>query len=195
MEGIARRMLRDLVAIYDEYDLKSLKDRINELDNYYATQYPGKKDLEFIQKHKGMAREWESECLWGYFGWNCSNVIHQNLGFYTGDIFTEEPTIEKDVVPVLNELSKANPDIVTVAFDPEGSGPDTHYKVLQAITEALRRFEKPDMKVWGYRNVWYRFHPSEANIFVPVSLNMFSILDNAFMNTFISQKDASFPQS
>ncbi|MBC6949295.1 glucosamine-6-phosphate deaminase, partial [candidate division KSB1 bacterium] len=38
-----------------------------------------------------------------------------------------------------------------------------------------------------------RFHPSEANIYVPVSLNMFSIMQNAFMNTFISQKDASFP--
>jgi glucosamine-6-phosphate deaminase len=28
---------------------------------------------------------------------------------------------------------------------------------------------------------------------VPVSLNMFAIMHNAFMNTFLSQKDASFP--
>ena len=49
------------------------------------------------------------------------------------------------------------------------------------------------MRVWGYRNVWYRFHPSEANIFVPVSLNMFATMHSAFMNTFISQRDASFP--
>ena len=45
----------------------------------------------------------------------------------------------------------------------------------------------------GYRNVWYRFHPSEANLFVPVSLNMFSLQQSAFTNTFISQKEASFP--
>jgi glucosamine-6-phosphate deaminase len=68
---------------------------------------------------------------------------------------------------------------------------------LQAITEALKRYEKTsgrsDITVWGYRNVWFRFHPSEANIFVPVSLNMLSLMHSAFMNTFISQRDASFP--
>ena len=50
-----------------------------------------------------------------------------------------------------------------------------------------------NIRVWGYRNVWYRFHPAEANIFVPVSLNSFSILENTFLNSFGSQKDASFP--
>jgi glucosamine-6-phosphate deaminase len=49
------------------------------------------------------------------------------------------------------------------------------------------------LRVWGYRNVWYRFHPAEANVYVPVSLNMFSILRSAFLNTFNSQKTASFP--
>jgi glucosamine-6-phosphate deaminase len=85
--------------------------------------------------------------------------------------------------------------VVTVALDPEASGPDTHYKVLQAITEALKLYEKmnPDVQVLGYRNVWYRFHPSEANVFVPVSLNSMAILENAFMQCFGSQKEASFP--
>lgn len=36
---------------------------------------------------------------------------------------------------------------------------------------------------------------TEANIFVPVSLNMFAIMHNAFVNTFISQAEASFPSS
>ena len=87
--------------------------------------------------------------------------------------------------------------MVSVALDPEASGPDTHYKVLQAVTEALRRYERQrkdaPIKVWGYRNVWYRFDPSEANIFVPVSLNMLSVMQSAFMSNFISQRDASFP--
>jgi len=196
-EGTARRMLRNLITIFEEYDLNNLKNRLAELGHYFKTQYPGKKDPEFIQRLKGMCREWEAECLWGYFGWNCSNVLHLRLGFYTGDIFTEEPTVDRDVMPILQVLEKVKPDIVSVALDPEASGPDTHYKVLQALTEALKRHEtksgRSDIKVWGYRNVWYRFHPSEANIFVPVSLNMFSIMQSAFMNTFISQKDASFP--
>ncbi len=196
-EGAARRLLRNLFVIFDEHDLNNLKNRIKELRHYFETQYPGKKDPDYIQRLKGMCREWEAECLWGYFGWNCENVLHLRLGFYTGDIFTQEPTVARDVVPVQRLLEEVNPDVVTVALDPEASGPDTHYKVLQAITEALKRHEseagRSDLKVWGYRNVWFRFHPSEANIYVPVSLNMFTVMHEAFMNAFVSQKDASFP--
>jgi len=196
-EGTARRLLRNLIQLFDEHDLNNLKHRTAELQHYFETQYPGKKDPDFIQRLKGMCREWEAECLWGYFGWNCSNVMHLRLGFYTGDIFTEEPTESRDVRPVLEALQKVKPDVVTVALDPEASGPDTHYKVLQAITAALKRYEsqagRSDIKVWGYRNVWFRFHPSEANIYVPVSLNMFTVMHEAFMNAFISQKYASFP--
>ena len=196
-EGTARRMLRNLIEIYEDSDLENIKNRITELEHYFDTQYPGKKDPQYIQRLKGMIREWEAECLWGYFGWNCSNIKNLRLGFYTGDIFTEEPTIERDVKPITEMLKQVKPDIISVAFDPEASGPDTHYKVLQSLNEAIKIYEsqnhKSDIKVWGYRNVWYRFHPSEANIFVPVSLNMFSIMQSAFMNSFISQKDASFP--
>jgi glucosamine-6-phosphate deaminase len=49
------------------------------------------------------------------------------------------------------------------------------------------------MEIWGYRNVWYRFEPWEANMYIPVSLNMFSVMRQAFENCFISQKTASFP--
>lgn len=55
----------------------------------------------------------------------------------SGDIFTQEPTLERDVRPVLHLLQQYQPDVVGVALDPEASGPDTHYKVLQTITEAL----------------------------------------------------------
>ena len=157
----------------------------------------GKKDLPHIQTLKGMVREWESACLWAYFGWSSGSVEDLRLGFYKGEVFTEEPEMRRDVLPVLELLRKINPDYVTVAFDPEASGPDTHYKVLQAVSEALKLYEKEsgrsDIKVLGYRNVWYRFHPSEANTFVPVSLNMLTLQHYSFMNTYISQKEASFP--
>ena len=196
-EGVARRLLRNLIEVLDEYDLANLRNRIAELEHYCRTQYPGKKDPEHIQRLKGMGREWEAECLWGYFGWNCTHVMHLRLGFYTGDVFNPAPTVERDVLPIAEALGKVRPDIVTAALDPEASGPDTHYKVLQALSEALRRHEaatgRSDIRVWGYRNVWYRFHPAEANLYVPVSLNMFAIMRSAFMNAFISQKTASFP--
>ncbi|KPK38722.1 MAG: glucosamine-6-phosphate deaminase [Phycisphaerae bacterium SG8_4] len=196
-EGCARRMLRNLLELYDESFVDNMEDRISELENYFVTVYPGKKDPEYIQRLKGMCREWEAECLWGYYGWQCQNIRHLRLGFYTGDIFTSEPRMDEDVLPIARELERIDPDVVTVAFDPEASGPDTHYKVMQALAEALRihvqRTGKVDLKIWGYRNVWFRFDPSEANVYVPVTMAMFATAHDAFMNSFTSQKSASFP--
>ena len=196
-EAICRRLVRNLIEVYEENNLDKIKDRINELIEYFSTQYPGKKDIPQVQKLKGMLREFEEEIVWGHFGFNCASVPHLRLGFYQGEIFTENPELDRDVLPIVDLLKKINPTIVTVALDPEGSGPDTHYKVLQAISEALRSYEKQtgnsNIKVWGYRNVWYRFHPAEANIYVPVSLNSFAILEDIFMKSYGSQKSASFP--
>ena len=193
----SQRLLRNMIAIFEEDNFNNLSDRIVELLNYFKTQYPGKKDLAYIQQLKGMTREWEADLLWGYFGFNCKSVIHSRLGFYTGDIFTEEPEFDRDVLPILENIKRIKPDIVTVALDPESSGPDTHYKVLQAVTEALKSYKnEPDterLEIWGYRNVWFRFHSADANAFVPVTLNTFAIMNNAFMSCFGSQAEASFP--
>jgi len=196
-EGCARRFLRNLFEVYNIKKIKGVEDKLNKLLDYFKTQYPGKQDPRDIQQLKGMCREWEAECLWGYYGWNCDNVTHLRLGFYTGDIFNPQPTRKRDVVPIVKQLEHIKPDIISVAMDPEGSGPDTHYKGLQAFSEALQIYQKKskrkDIRIWGYRNVWYRFEPSEANVFVPVSLNMFSVMHQSFENAFLSQKQASFP--
>jgi len=49
------------------------------------------------------------------------------------------------------------------------------------------------LRIWGYRNVWYRFYPAEADIIIPVSLNSMAMLRDTFMNCYLSQKEASFP--
>ena len=196
-EGAARRLLRNLFEAYEENDVRAIPDRIEELLHYFESVYPGKKDQGPIQQLKGMCREWEAECLWGYFGWQSSHIHHLRLGFYTGDVFSPTPTVERDVRPIMELLALIKPDVVSVAFDPEGSGPDTHYKVLQAMNEAVQRYARQNdrggIRILGYRNVWYRFHPAEANLYVPVSLNMFSVMESAFLNTFVSQRNASFP--
>jgi glucosamine-6-phosphate deaminase len=87
--------------------------------------------------------------------------------------------------------------VITVALDPEGSGPDTHYKTLIAIAEAIDHYAAahPDinLRIWGYRNIWTRFKIHEVNTIVPVSLNSFAVLHNMFNTCFLSQKSASFP--
>ncbi len=192
-EAESRRLLRNIIRIYEEKSMPQIKNRIHELINYFKTQYPGKKDLNHIQKLKGSVREWEAELLWRYTGFASESVHHLRLGFYKGEMFTESPAFYRDVEPIVELLDKIKPDIVTVALDPESSGPDTHYKVLQAIAEALKKHNNKKIRIWGYRNVWETFHPSEINSIVPVSLNSISILNSAFMSCFGSQREASFP--
>lgn len=84
------------------------------------------------------------------------------------------------------------PDVISVAMDPEVIGPDRHYKVFHAISETLQIYQqkskRTDLRIRGYRNVWYRFASCQANLFVPVSLNMFSVMHQSFENAFLSQK-------
>jgi len=196
-EAEARRMFRNLVSLYQTKDVTTLRHRIHDVIQYLKTQYPGARDLPHVQLLKGMLREWEVELLWAYVGIESSCVFPLRLGFYKGDIFSEEPEVDRDVVPILELIRKVKPNVVSVAFDPEGAGPDTHYKALQAVAEALKLYAKENpqakLRVWGYRNVWYRFKVAEANIMVPESLNSLSMMHTAFMNCFGSQSAASFP--
>jgi len=196
-EAEARRLLRNLVELTGKNTMAGLQPEIARLTQYLKSRYPGQKDTKEVQRLKGMVREWEEELTWAHLGFSCEHVPHLRLAFYTGDIFTPQPTLEQDVVPVVELLEKIDPDILTVTLDPEGAGPDTHYKVLQATSEALKLYlEKHPQKkveVWGYRNVWYRFHPAEANVYVPVSMNSLSTMRSAFNLCYGSQRSASFP--
>jgi glucosamine-6-phosphate deaminase len=196
-EAEARRLLRSMFEVYRTTDMRATRLRIQGLHDYFLTQYPGAKDPPDIQTFKGTIREWEVELLWAYFGIEASAIRALRLGFYQGDIFSEEPEMDRDVLPLFALIKDVKPNVVSVAFDPEGSGPDTHYKSLQAIAEALKMYETESgdhsLKIWGYRNVWYRFKPSEADLMIPVSLNSLSLLHSAFMNCFGSQAAASFP--
>jgi glucosamine-6-phosphate deaminase len=195
--GLAHRLVRDIVGLYGVRNAEQLRDRINSILSVLKKSYDGEINPPDIQKLKGMIREFEEELVWACFGIKCENVHHLRLGFYTGDLFTEQPTKDRDVEPILEKLREIRPTVVSLAFDPEGSGPDTHYKVLQVIAEALRTWageeDLSNLRIWGYRNVWYRFHPAEANRIVPVSLNAMGVMDNAFTNSYLSQVDASFP--
>jgi glucosamine-6-phosphate deaminase len=196
-EGVARRLLRNVVELFEDDNIQNLTQRLKELQNYFETQYPGKKDIPIVQQLKGRMREFESDLKWAYYGFTGDSVRHLRLGFYKGDIFTEVPTVDRDIPPVLSLLMEVNPDYVTVAFDPEGSGPDTHYKVLQAVAHALKVYEEKtgrhDVRVLGYRNVWYRFHPAEANLYIATSLRHLNDMEAVFDTCFTTQRTASFP--
>lgn len=197
LRGICHRMTRMMVQ---QYKLSSQDELICQLEKnieLLKSSYSGEKNPPDIQKLKGMLREYEEELVWAHYGVKVRDIEHLRLGFYTGDIFTPQPQKTRDVIPILKMLRRIQPSVISLAFDPEGSGPDTHYKVLQAIAEALRQWQKQkdlsDLRIIGYRNVWYKFHPSEANVFTPVSLNSMAVLNWSFKNCYISQVKASFP--
>jgi glucosamine-6-phosphate deaminase len=197
LRGVCHRIIRSMVSIYRPSNVRELINRIQKNIELLGSSYSGKKDPPDIQKLKGMLREFEEELVWAHYGVKVQNIEHLRLGFYTGDLFTPQPHSKRDVEPILDLLRRVQPTIISLAFDPEGSGPDTHYKVLQALAEALRQWRKEkdisNLRIIGYRNVWYRFHPSEANVFTPVSLNSMAVLNWSFRNCYISQVDASFP--
>ncbi len=195
--GLCHRITRCLVDIYHMQSVEELIQRTTTTIHILEGYYEGEKNSADIQQLKGMIREFEEELVWAHSGKLVKDIHHLRLGFYKGDIFSEQPEKKRDIEPVLNLFRQINPDLISVTMDPEGSGPDTHFKVLQTIAEALRIWsEEKDLSklvIHAYRNVWYRYHPSEANVFAPVSLNSMAVLQNSFRQCYLSQIDASFP--
>ena len=167
---------------------------IKQLDELKPGQVPSA-EIRFI---KGKCREFEAECLWRLQGWPVSRVYHLNLGFYTSDIFNPAPVFERDCAPILDLLLRIHPDVVTLALDPESSGPDTHYKVLQATTAALVEYEERTGRsplIWGYRNVWYTFELEETDMIIPVTKQQAAETHELFMKCYQTQKKAEFPSA
>lgn len=192
--GFSHRLVRSIVEIYNIDSKSALKKQINAIKKELTSSYYGSKDSPGVQKLKGMIGEYEEELVWGYYGIPGSNIHRLSLGSYKGDVLTEG---QKDVLTVLNQLREINPNMISLAMDPGSGGPDTHYKVVQAIAKAFKEWEKEkdlsDVKIMGYRSVQFRFHPAEADMLIPVSLNSLSILHSTFDECYHSQVNASFP--
>ena len=190
--GFCHRILRDAVEIWH---LKSVAEVESRFEEEIINLDEGRPNSPEIQKLKGEVREFEEELVWAYAGTSLNNIHHLRLGFYS---HTEDfPNRERDVEPILRQLRELKPTVITVAMDYEGLGPNTHFKVMMAIAEAVRLWsEETDLsrlKIFGYRNVWSTFHPAEANVYVPVSLNAFAVFEKAFKDSYLTQVKAEFP--
>ena len=145
-----------------------------------------------------MIRETEAERMWHILGMKtASDVDHVRFGFYQGDLFNPQPDVA-DMEKMTDQIVTHQPDIITVAFDPEGSGPDTHFKVLQVLAESLReeglsKSLESDPDIRCYRNVWFEFRPDEVNMIVPVESRPIDEMDELFQACFVTQTRAEFP--
>ena len=199
--GFCHRILRDAVGLWQLKSVKDIEVRFQtEIDNLRKHQ-PNSPE---IQQLKGQIREFEEELVWAYAGTSLKHIHHLRLGLYNDKTSTSQqvqspwcPNRERDVLPILNQLRELKPTVITVAIDSAGLGPNTHYKVMQSIAEAVRLWsEETDLshlRILGYRNVWSTFHPAEANVYIPVSLNAFAVFEKAFKDSYLTQVKAEFP--
>jgi glucosamine-6-phosphate deaminase len=195
--NLATRMVRRMIEYTSSKAYAGISDFIQQVSTLIAALEPGSREPEVIHLVKGWIREFEAELAWAHFGIGSEYVHHLRLKFYSDDIFPDYPDYEQDVMPLFRMMMEISPDIITMAIDPEGSGPDTHYKSLMAISAAtdeyIRVTGRKDIRLWGYRNVWSRFDPQEVSTIIPVSLNSLAVLHNMFNSCFLSQRSASFP--
>lgn len=195
--GLCHKLVRNLIEVHEAKNIEELYKCIDEDLSILRDSYDGEKNPPKIQRLKGMMRDFEEELVWAHYGVSIKDIDFPKLGFYSAEMFGEKPDKKRDIVPILNMFNKINPTVIAIAFDPEGSGPGTHYKVLQALAQGLREWNKEkdlsSLRIWGYRNVWFHFEPEEANVMIPVSLSEMDSMDCIFTNCYLSQVDASFP--
>ena len=193
--GFCHRLLRDAVGLWNLKSVDEVVERVEDEIAILRNSYDGEPNNPDIQKLKGFVREFEEELVWAYAGIPVSHVHHLRLGFYNSS--EDFPNRERDVDPILNQLRTLKPTTLTVAMDPEGMGPDTHYKVFQSVAKAVSLWNEEEdlskLKIIGYRNVWSTFHASEANWYVPVSLNAFAVIEKSFKDSYLTQVKAEFP--
>jgi len=195
--GVCHRAIRAMVSIWNIKSKDGLRDVIYEIISALNNSYDGGKNPPKIQKLKGMIREFEEELVWAHYGIMVKNVHHLRLSFYQGTSTSGQPDFEGDVLPILEDFRKYKPTVISLAMDPQGSGPDTHYKVLQAIARAVEAWSKEEdlsnLRIVGYRNVWFKYNPWDVEVIVPVSLNSLATLEKSFSECYVTQVNASFP--
>lgn len=195
--GVCHRLVRALVLIWKIENKSGLTNVINEILTILKDSYDGSENPTKIQQLKGMIREFEEELVWAHYGVQVKNIHHLHLGFYHNNIMGSKPDMDRDVMPILKELRKYKPTRLSLAMDPQGSGPDTHYKVLQSIARAVEEWNKEEdlseLRIIGYRNVWFKYNPWDVEIIVPVSLNSLATLNKSFSECYVTQVNASFP--
>lgn len=181
--------------------IAELKEKVEEKvwKEYILAHQPGDAVPKDIQLLKGCMRESEDDRVWALSRMPMSRIHHMRSKFYTDDFFCPMPNLEDDAMPVANLIKQRQPDIISVAFDPEGTGPDTHYKVLQVVAAGLgaainrQDIDENNCIVWGYRNVWFVFSPADTTLMIPCTAKDLDLMHETFMACFTTQKSASFP--
>jgi glucosamine-6-phosphate deaminase len=185
----------------DNYALASAEEFLDFLERLDRGELPphiGKiPELRPDQLAKSWLRQWEAELVWGHLGFPVEQVDHLMLRFYSSPDSEEADRL--DAQSILTKLEEVRPDVVTVAMDPQDSGPVSHFRTLMAVDAGLQLYVEQHgsegLEIWGYRNVWTRYHFSEVECLIPISLNAYGVVQHMFRACFGSQREAEFPSA
>ncbi|KKP22618.1 MAG: Glucosamine-6-phosphate deaminase-like protein [candidate division TM6 bacterium GW2011_GWF2_28_16] len=170
----------DLIKFLELYKINKSSIDINQVNN-----------IDFL---KGLVREHEEESVWTSLGIPNKNIIHFRAKFYSQKL----QDLSNDIEVLYKLLLDINPDILTVAIDPKGVGPETHYKTFLVVQGAVNNFFNKtgkNIEIIGYRNVWCQFEIEQVNLYFPVEQSDFDLLYKTFINSYLSQVDAMFPNN
>ncbi len=151
-------------------------------------------DTDFINRVKEMLRESESDCKWRCFVNMPSQIIHARLHSYA---HYRHDAVNHDVQVLLRLLRSIQPDIITLAQDPCGVGPATHFLTSDIMMQALRLYQqegnnKP-ITILGYRNVWGAFTLAQASKIIFLDDQALDKMGKMFAACFASQKNPAVP--
>lgn len=195
--SIACRIARKWLAEKGFETLEELRCFVESEIRQLEVFESGRIEPDSFHKAKGWLREMEAESVCARLGIGLDRVNHLRLPFYSDDIFPHFPDPDNDVAPVFHLLERIKPTVVSLSLEPEGGGPDTHFKTLIAISAALEQYHAAhpeiNLRVWGYRNVWSRWRMSEVNTIIPVSCDNIDVFKNVFDTSYLSQRNAEFP--
>ncbi|MFP4510912.1 MAG: hypothetical protein ACLFNQ_12390 [Spirochaetaceae bacterium] len=175
--GRLRRLLRNLYEVYGADSVGDVQERVEALIRHFEDADHLHVEAADLRHLRSLQQEWSSDCLWTSFG--CRG---QDVQYFGG---ASVPRRLKDM------LAAVRPDIVTIPFDPDGSGPAPLYETLGEVLPVLADYQAsrraaesgwPGLRIVGYRMPGSVGRPSEADVFIPVSISDLASIRTAIVD-------------
>lgn len=185
-------MVQFVAEIFACCDHDAIERRLHWLLVVCSSNKQSVQDIELVQELKGRIRESESDRKWMLCKGNIEQIEHFRASFYHADEHIFADAMESDIQRFVKYVDTIQPDIITVALDPQDIGPKNHFTTLQLIAAALERSQHENIEILGYRNIWSNFEVQDVSMIIPVTQSELNAMKSVFLNCFATQKTTLF---
>lgn len=175
--------LKIIVEIFGSTSVDQLREQIMHLHESLL-------ESPYLEILKGRLRQSESDSKWMILQGHIDNVTHFGAAFYHDDSYQ---AINRDIDLFVKYLEQIQPDMITIALDPCGVGPTTHFMSLQVIAKALQKYGNKNIEIIAYRNVWSAFTIAQSSVMIRVTPQEIDLMTSIFLTCFATQKKPIFP--